>query len=112
MNRISATLLAALLIAAPVAGWSQTTDPTATPKVDQRAQNQAKRTEQGVASGSLTKTEAARLQRQQARIQKREAAAKSDGVVSSAERRRLTAAQNAESRRIAKQKHDGQRAVN
>lgn len=109
MNRISSALLAALLIATPVAGWSQTTD---TPKIDQRVQNQAKRTEQGVASGSLTKTEAARLKRQQARIQKREAAAKSDGVVTSGEKRRLTAAQNGESRRIARQKADGQKTVN
>jgi hypothetical protein len=109
MNRVSSALLAALLIAAPVSGWSQTTD---TPKIDQRAQNQAKRTEQGVASGNLTKTEAARLKRQQARIQKREAAAKSDGVVTSGEKRRLTAAQNGESRRIARQKADAQKAVN
>jgi hypothetical protein len=112
MKSISSALLAALLIAAPAAGWSQTVDPTATPRIDQRAQNQAKRTEQGIASGSLTSNEAARLERQQARIQKRETAAKADGVVTPEERRRLTAAQNAESRRIAKQKHDRQKAVN
>ncbi|MFY7960457.1 MAG: hypothetical protein ACOVVK_10310 [Elsteraceae bacterium] len=116
MKQCRAALLAALLIGAPIlaptAGWSQTADPIATPRIDQRAQNQAKRTDQGVASGNLTKTEAARLKRQQARIQKREAAAKSDGVVTSGEKRRLTAAQNGESRRIARQKHDAQKAVN
>lgn len=85
MNRISFALLAALLVVTPVAGWSQTTD---TPKIDQRVQNKAKRTEQGVASGNLTKTEAARL------------------------KRRLTAAQNGESRRTARQKTNAQRAVN
>ena len=110
MTRISAALVAACLIATPLAGWAQTAaDPTATPRIDQRAANQTKRTDQGVASGALTNQEATRLERQQARIQKKEAAAKSDGVVTQDERRKLTAAQNAENRRIAKQKHDGQK---
>lgn len=111
MTRIAAALLAACLIGAPLSGWTQTlSDPTATPRIDRRAANQAQRTEQGVASRSLTKQEAARLQRQQARTQKKEAVAKSDGVVTKQERRKLTAAQNAESRRIAKQKNDAQKA--
>ncbi len=113
MSRLSALALAAALLTAPLAAWSQTTaDPNATPRIDQRAANQAKRTEQGAASGALTQPEAARLQRQQARIQKRETAAKADGTVTNGEKRRLTASQNAESRRIAKQKHDGQKVVN
>ncbi|HRE13254.1 MAG TPA: hypothetical protein PLD37_03560, partial [Usitatibacteraceae bacterium] len=40
-----------------------------TPRIDQRQANQEKRIDQGVASGSLTQQEAARLQKGQARVQ-------------------------------------------
>jgi len=113
MTRVAVPLVTVSLLAAPAAIRAQTTaDPTATPRIDQRQANQANRTEQGVASGALTRTEANRLQRQQGRIDQRETAAKADGVVTGQEKRRLTRAQNGESRRIAKQKHDRQKAVN
>jgi hypothetical protein len=84
----------------------------ATPGVDQRQANQQQRIDQGVASGQLTQKEANRLEKGQANVQKAEDKAKSDGVVTKKERAGLHAKQNQQSRRIAKQKHDRQKAAN
>ena len=84
----------------------------ATPGVDQRQANQQQRIDQGVASGQLTQKEANRLEKGQDKVEKAEEKAKSDGVVTKKERARLHAQQNQQSRRIAKQKHDRQKAVN
>jgi hypothetical protein len=81
---------------------------TATPGVDQRQANQQARIEQGVASGQLNRREAARLERQQARIARAERRAKADGVVTPRERRELAAMQKKASADIQAQKHDGQ----
>ena len=51
-----------------------------TPRVDQRQENQGRRIDQGVASGSLTPGEVKRLEAQQGRIENAEARAKADGV--------------------------------
>lgn len=83
---------------------------TATPGIDARQERQQERIEQGLASGELTKREAARLEREQARIEWHEAAAKADGVVTREERRQLHRELNRASRHIAKEKHDRQRA--
>ncbi|MDP1653442.1 MAG: hypothetical protein Q8L56_12050 [Rhodocyclaceae bacterium] len=80
-----------------------------TPGIDQRQANQERRIDQGIASGSLTQREAARLDRGQERVDNMENRAKSDGVVTARERARLQNAQNVESRRIYRQKHDRQR---
>jgi hypothetical protein len=79
-----------------------------TPLIDQRQENQQRRIEQGTASGQLNAREAARLQRQQDRIEHLEDRAKADGVVTNRERARIGAAQNRASRRIFRQKHDRQ----
>ena len=79
-----------------------------TPGIDQRQIDQAQRIDQGVASGQLTRREAARLERGQARVDALESRAKSDGVVTARERARIQHAQNVESRRIQRQKHDRQ----
>lgn len=79
-----------------------------TPRIDQRQANQERRIDQGIASGELTKREAARLDRGQDRVDALENAAKADGVVTRRERRRIHHAQNVESRRIYRQKHDAQ----
>ena len=76
----------------------------------QRNVNQQKRIEQGVQSGQLTNKETARLERGEARIEKREARAGRDGTVSAGEQRRIQPAEDRESRRIHKQKHDAQTA--
>ena len=81
---------------------------TATPRADVRQSNQAQRIEQGVASGQLNAREAARMEAGQARVEAIEDNAKADGVVTKKERARLKHAQNVESKRIHRQKHDSQ----
>jgi hypothetical protein len=98
-------IVAALLVAVSGAAMAQA---PATPRVDQRQENQQKRIDQGVASGQLTPREAARMDRQQDRVANSEAQAKSDGVVTKKERARLAHQQNKTSRHIRHQKHDRQ----
>ena len=74
----------------------------------QRNINQQQRIEQGLKSGQLTNREAGRLERGESRINRREANAGADGHVSGAEQRRIQTAENHESRRINRQKHDHQ----
>ena len=82
---------------------------TATPKADKRENRQEARINQGEASGQLTDREAARLEAGQAKVDGLEAKAKADGTVTKKERVRLHSAQDVQSRRIYRQKHDGQR---
>ena len=79
-----------------------------TPRLDAREHNQRARIHQGVQSGELTRPEARRLRVGESRLNYHEARAKSDGVVSAAERARLQREANHESQRIYRQKHDGQ----
>ena len=81
---------------------------TATPKVTKRQIHQQQRIKEGVKSGELTKPEARRLEAREAKIQHDKRVAKSDGVVTPAERAKLAHEQNKASRRIYKQKHDAQ----
>ena len=105
MNKLVTTLAALMLGAVTLPALAQAN----TPRIDQRQMNQDRRIDQGVASGELTKREATRLDRGQDRIENMEDKAKADGVVTRRERARLTHAQNFESRRIYRQKHDAQR---
>ena len=77
-----------------------------TPRVDKREARQQKRIDQGVKSGQLTPTEASRLEKQQAKIKSDEAKAKSDGKVTPKERAKLTKEQNRASRNIHRKKHN------
>jgi uncharacterized membrane protein YebE (DUF533 family) len=79
-----------------------------TPVLNQREHNQIHRINQGVRSGELTRPEARRLYRGEARLNRNEAVAKSDGVVTARERARLQNEANRESARIYQQKHDAQ----
>jgi len=79
-------------------------------RVDQREVRQEARIERGVASGQLTLREAARLNAEQARIDRTEARAKADGRITAAERRFLNQAQNRASQNIYAQVHDRQMA--
>jgi Tfp pilus assembly protein FimT len=101
MKLITAAVLAAF--AMPV--FAQT---TSTPRIDQRQQNQQQRIDQGVQSGELNRKEAARLEKGQARIQKMENKAVADGKVTAKERRKIERAQDKQSRKIAREKHDKQ----
>lgn len=78
------------------------------PVIDQRQVNQEQRIEKGVESGQLNEREAARMNKQQDRVEKMEDKAKADGVVTNKERAKIGAAQNRTSRNIAREKHDRQ----
>ena len=98
-------MLAALLAAAiTVPAFAQ----TGTPDIDQRQVNQERRIEQGVASGELTPRETRRLEAGQQHVQNMETRAKADGVVTRQERARIHQAQDVQSKRIYRQKHDRQ----
>ncbi len=79
-------------------------------RIDQRQASEAQRIEQGRRSGQLTAHEYAHLKAEQARIASMERAAKSDGVVTYREARAIEAAQDAASRHIYQEKHDGETA--
>ncbi len=107
------TLITALVLAASGAAFAQAPakDPAATPGVDKRMANQQKRIDQGVASGQLNAKEANRLQKRESKLAADTAAAKADGVVTSAERKKLHREANRDSKAIHKQKHDKQTAA-
>lgn len=107
---IKPLLYAAVLAAVSTVVQAQAADPAATPGIDKRQQVQQKRIDQGVQSGQLNGREADRLQRHQQHIQKAENKAKADGRVTQKERARIHHAQDQESRRIHREKHDRQRA--
>lgn len=81
---------------------------TNTPKVDTRQDVQRARIRDGVQDGELTKKEAAKARANQRHIRKTEVRAKADGEVTAAERAKLDQKQDRASRRIKKQKNDGQ----
>lgn len=66
------------------------------------------RIEQGIRSGRITPHEAARLRRQQASIERLEAYARRDGVVTGRERARIEIAQNELGRNIRRETYDRQ----
>ena len=70
--------------------------------------NQEKRIESGIQSGSLTNHEVSKLQRGQAHVDRKEAAAGANGHVSAAEQRGVQRSENHPSSRIYRQKHDAQ----
>ncbi len=75
----------------------------------QRNVNQQQRIEQGVQSGQLTNREAGKLERGQARVNRAEARAGADGKVGPNEQRRIQKAENRQSKRIYREKHDAQK---
>lgn len=79
-----------------------------TGSIVQRDANQQQRVEQGLQSGALTTQEAARLEREESRVDRTEANALKDGKLSDAEKRRITREQNQVSNDIYREKHDAQ----
>lgn len=75
----------------------------------QRNVNQEQRIENGVKNGSLTNREAANLERGQARVDRKEARASADGHVGAGEQKNIQAAENHQSRRIHREKHNGRK---
>ena len=76
--------------------------------VDQRQRRQQRAIRQGIHNGQLTGPEARRLEREQARIRRNEARARSDGKFTLRERARINREQNRARVRIYRQKHDRQ----
>ena len=70
--------------------------------------NQEKRIEGGIQNGSLTNHEVSKLQRGQARVDRKEASAAANGHVGKAEQRSIQRSENRQSGRIFRQKHDAQ----
>lgn len=103
MNTTIRTLIASVVAAVSLTSFAQ----TGTPNIDQRQANQQSRIEQGKATGTLSKREAARMETGQAKVSGMKAVARADGKVTRAERAAIQKEQNKQSRRIAKQKRDG-----
>ncbi len=80
---------------------------TGTPGIDQRQNNQSARIAKGEQTGALSKREAARMKAGQQKVADMKTNAAADGKVTRAERKTIKHEQNKQSRRIARQKHDG-----
>ena len=75
----------------------------------QRDVNQQNRIEQGLQSGQLDTREAARLEREESKLERDQSRALRDGNLSAAEKARLAREQNRTSRDISREKHDAQK---
>ena len=108
MKLVTAMLASALFIA-PAAMIAQTPTPGAHDwNINQRKVAQQDRIAQGVRSGQLTAGETARLERQEAGINREERGmrAQDNGHLTAQDRRTIHAQQNQESRRIYRDKHN------
>ena len=110
MTKLIRIALASSLILAPAALFAQSPDghEKKPHTINQRKENQQDRIGQGVTNGTLSPAEAARLERQSARINREERAMRAEdhGHLTAEDRRTLTAQQNRESKRIYNTKHD------
>jgi len=103
MNKswITAALVAALAL--PELALAQT-------RIDKRQEKQNQRIQKGVDSGQLNQKEAARLEKGQVHVQKLEDKALQDGKITKKEKIRIEHSQDVQSKRIARQRHDKQKA--
>lgn len=104
----TAVLTIAGLFAVVSASYADAPRRARDPGVNARQQNQRERIHQGVHSGELTRRETGRLVEEQRDVRQLERAYKSDGTLTSAERRDLHHEQNQASRDVYRQKHDEQ----
>ena len=109
--RFVTAVLASTLVIAPAAMIAQTTP---TPgahdyNINQRKVDQQDRIANGVRNGKLTAGQTARLEHQEAGINKEERGmrAQDNGHLTKQDRQTIHAQQNQESRRIYRDKHDG-----
>ena len=100
------TILAVVVFSA-ISATSFAQAVTTTNKVS-TLKNDRARIKQGVQSGQLTVAEAARLKAQTKNLQEERKEIKADGVVTTEERKDCRKDKKQLSRRIYKQKHDGQ----
>ncbi|HWW23253.1 MAG TPA: hypothetical protein VNY78_05080 [Edaphobacter sp.] len=103
--------LAATLILSPIAIFAQA-PATTTPTINQRKENQQDRIAQGVKSGQLTAGETAKLEHQEAGINKEEKGmrAQDNGHLTKQDRKTIKQQQNQESKRIYRDKHNAKKA--
>lgn len=73
-----------------------------------REQRQQHRIKQGVESGELTRHEERKMNKGQRKIDRMQKKAMEDGVVTAEEKAKLEKMQDRQSKKIYKQKHDGQ----
>jgi hypothetical protein len=97
-------VMAGLLLSLMAAGASAD---TGTPRMERREWRQHERIQQGWQSGELRRGERARLRAGERRIDRMEMRAGRDGRFSRLERGRIERAQDRESRRIYRLKHNG-----
>src|SRR5436309_238180 len=103
MTKATTLIGAAVFAALPLAALAQTTASEV-----QRNINQQERIEQGVKSGALKNREVSKLEAGQSRVERREARAGADGNVGAREQNRIQQAENRQSNRIYREKHDKQ----
>jgi len=112
--QLKSSLLSAVLVLLAMPVVAQNT-PAANPapksEVGRRQENQQDRIGQGVKSGQLTAGETARLEKNQARINKevRNDRAANGGKLTPQERRQINRQQNRQSRQIYRAKHNAAR---
>jgi hypothetical protein len=102
--KITKLLLLVATATTLIAGIAAANDQT--PRADRREARQHARIHQGVKSGELTRREARNLRAGQRHVDRMEARAKSDGKVTPRERARLHRAQNHQSHKIWRKKHN------
>jgi methionine-rich copper-binding protein CopC len=108
--RFVTAVLASTLVIAPAAMIAQTPTPGAHDyNINQRKVDQQDRIANGVKKGQLTAGQTARLEHQEAGINKEERGmrAQDNGHLTKQDRQTIHAQQNQESRRIYRDKHDG-----
>ena len=103
------TLIAAVALVAPLLAAAQT---PSTPRIDQRQADQEARIQQGAPSGALTQKEEAKLEKGQTHVQNMENKAMADGKVTKKEAGRIEHAQDQQSKKIYREKHDRQHDYN
>lgn len=72
----------------------------------QRNANQEQRIENGIKDGSMTNREAAKAERGQGRVDRKEANAAANGHVGAAEQKNIQTAENRQSRKIHRERHN------
>jgi len=106
--RLTNLILATALAGLPAASFAQTTHHQRN-HINARKENQQDRVAQGVKSGQLTPRETARLEHQEAGLNKEERGmrAQDNGHLTAQDRHTLARQQNQESKRIYADKHNG-----
>lgn len=97
----SKIVFAAIALAVSVTAFAQST-----PVINKHQNRQQNRIAQGNSSGQLTGQESADLQRGQAHVANKKAAAMADGKVTNSERRDIRQAQQRQNIRIYNKKHN------